>query len=185
MKLHDLIALVNFEDVSKALMEAYDYKTTDSYEKVFSELLTMEPKPLDDNMRIIVEWVEPDPRFDEEGYWHVHGKNGKKFKDEEPPELLKGCDEEFLNSEVGYALDFTSWGEWLSMEIDEISFEKLSKPEVCAYILWEMTFHGFEEKPIQERKDSLMEQVENIKNGKSGELVDMDDFKSLLDEVID
>ena len=186
MRLWDLIRIVNFDDVSEALKKAYDYKTTDGYEKIFSELLNIEPKVAEDNMRILVVWSEPDPRFDEKGYWYIHGRCGKLFKDEEPPELLDGCDEEFLNSEVGYALDFTPWNEWLGMEIDEISFQKLTKDEVCACILWEMTFHGFSEEPIQERSKELLEAVEDIKSGKSeGTLLDLDDFKKLMDETLD
>ena len=186
MKLWDLIRLVNFDDVSEALKKQYDYEDTDGYEYVFCKLFDMEPVTPKDNMRIIVEWIEPDERFNESGYWRVDGKCGKLYKDEEPPEHLEGCNDDFLNSEVGYALDFTPWNEWLGMEIDEISFQKLTKDEVCARILWEMTFHGFDEEPIQERSKELLDMVEDIKLGKSkGTVVDIDELKKLLDETLD
>lgn len=185
MKLHELIKIVNFEDVKTTLMEVYDEKHTIGYEKVFCDLLILEPKESNDNMRIIVSWTEPDERFDEEGYWHVSGQNGKKYVDEEESHFLENASDEYKNSEVSYALDFTSWPEWLGMEVDEISFETLTCEQVCGHILWEMTFHGFENSKILEKRDDLLERVEEIKEGKTGTLIDIDELKSMLDEMED
>lgn len=188
MKLWELIRLVNFDDVSKSLKKHYKDENTDGYEGVLCRLLDMEPSNPTDNMRIVIEWTEPDKRFDdddEEGYWHVDGKCGKLFKNEEPLEHLEGYDEEFLNSEVGYALDFTPWNEWLGMEIDIISYDMLEYQDVCAFILWEMTFHGFSEEPIQKIRDELLNTVEDIKSGKSeGTFLDIDDLKKLINKTL-
>ena len=188
MKLHELIKLVDFEKVKETLINSCKEEHTTGYEKVFSELITMEPKESEDNMRVIVKWHEPDPildeGFEEEGYWHVGGKNGKRYIDEEPDFVNEG--DELAYEEVPYALDFTAWDEWLGMEVDEISFEKLTYEEACAHILWEMTFHGFEESDVLDKRDELLERLGDIKNGKtSGEYLDIDEFKKRLDELED
>ena len=78
----------------------------------------------------------------------------------------KYFDEVFVNKEhdkTAYALDFTPWEEILAMPVkSEYDIDK-----TVAQIIWEITFHGYSQKPIQKKMSNLVKEVENIKAGKT------------------
>jgi len=57
-----------------------------------------------------------------------------------------------------YSLDFTSWDEWANAHLFiEPASVYISKEEVLAYVLWEMTFNGFTNEEVQKRWEELCE----------------------------
>ena len=62
---------------------------------------------------------------------------------------------------IGYALEFTRWEEWLSMPV----ISELPDNETLAHILYEMTFCGYSQKPIQEKWEDIVERFEELENG--------------------
>jgi len=68
----------------------------------------------------------------------------------------------YLNIETRYAIDFTRWEEWLGMKIET----KTSYLNALCYCLWEMTYHGFSQQPIQRRINKLNKIVKEALNQK-------------------
>ncbi len=71
--------------------------------------------------------------------WHTGGKNP--------------------NVEMEYALDFTRWQEWLGMKV----VTKRDGLTALCYCLWEMTYHGWSQQPIQRRINEMTKRINEIK----------------------
>lgn len=193
MKFKELISDTDWESVANSLKSNYDVSddSLESHRDVYFTILNTESYEETD-MRICVEFVEPDGDFIEEGYWNVFGRNGTLRKDTEDAKLFPNFGEEWLNSEVTYALEFKHWSEWLNMEIEESTANniQLMKADIVAHCLWEMTFISYDEDEIQETLEGLKNQVKEIENmtdeerGKSFKSVDemMDYIENLKDD---
>jgi len=175
MKFKELVDDVSWEDVKQSLLKFYDMDETEllNYEITFNKLGLVEPVLNEDNMRICINWVDPVVALDDEGYWAVDGMNGTLQKETDDYEHFKDrVTEEFANSEVGYALDFTPWDRWLDMEIDEATANnvELMRSDIVALCLWEMTFHGYDEEDVQEIFEELKDRVKKIEEMPEEEL---------------
>lgn len=62
------------------------------------------------------------------------------------------------DEEIEYTIDFTRWQEWLGMKV----VTKTDGLTALCYCLWEMTFHGFTQQPIQRRINNLSKIVYEI-----------------------
>jgi hypothetical protein len=164
MILKQLIEDTSWEEIKESLIRVCKVSDDnfDGYMSVIQKLSDMEP--VLNKTRICVEWVPPDEKFNDEGYWDVHGKDGTLQKDTDDFQFFKDCSEEFANSEVTYAIEFTPWKEWLGMEIDPETANniELTRSDIVAQCLWEMTFCGYEEEEIQEKVDDLKKRVEDF-----------------------
>jgi hypothetical protein len=187
MKFKELVDEVSWEEVKQSLEKFYEYGEEDlmNYEIAFCKLCQLEPEEY--NMRICVNWVDPTITLEDNGYWCVDGFNGTLQKETEDwPYFADRCTEEFANSEVGYALDFTSWNKWLGMDIDPKTANniKLMKSDIVALCLWEMIFHSYDEEEIQETLEEIKDRVESIKNMSEEELkantVSLEELKKRL-----
>ena len=137
----------NWPKIKKAIIKHYpeQKKNADSYVVVFERLTRIKPKK--SKLKIEFDFGK---NPDEEPYVDVHGVTKK--------------------DEQTWALDFTSWAEWLGMEVKEETIWKFSEIEILCHCLWEMTFYGFKETKIQKEfkliLDSYKEVKEDIKKGK-------------------
>ncbi|MEO8712394.1 MAG: DUF6557 family protein [Parafilimonas sp.] len=122
-------------------------KSIEGYEIVYSELQIMQPA----YSKMLIQLKEVSDEFDNEHYVDVSG-----VQPDEAPSTP-----EINNS---YALEFTPWAKWLGMQIDDAAFKKFTEPEILSYILYEMTFAGFDETAIQKQKEELDKQIEAIEN---------------------
>lgn len=192
MKFHELINDVTWLEVRESLEKFYDYGEEDllNHEMAFYKLCQIEPEEYD--MRICVNWVDPENALDDGGYWIVDGFNGTLQKELEEWEMFKEtCTEEFGNSEVGFALDFTPWCQWLGMDIDSDTANniKLMRADIVALCLYEMTFHGYEEESVQETLEEIKDRVEKIDNMTEEELkantCSLDELKERIGKLAD
>lgn len=121
--------------------------------------------------------IEYDPESDRESYQEalIELRNKQVILDFSSSKIAiqKNEDDESLscvskdeNGEI-FGIGFIPWGEWLGKEIDETSFEIVSKPKFLAIVLWEITFNGFCEEDTLESIDLLEIALENILNGES------------------
>ncbi|WQJ53359.1 MAG: hypothetical protein [Wendovervirus sonii] len=79
--------------------------------------------------------------------------------------IVVGVDKE---GKAIYALDLMPWSEWVSMEIDDCTFESISDiNEILAACLYEMTFFGFSENDIENYKEKLNKIIEDINENKA------------------
>jgi hypothetical protein len=168
MKLHELLNDLSWIEIQEALLRNYKdtEKSIKKYEEVFFKLIKM--NPVENTMRISISYVEKDLIEDNDfqPYWHVCGLNGTLQKNSNDADLFQEADKEFLNSEVSYAIEMTPWNEWLGMEIDQETANnvELTRADIVAHCMWEMTYCGYDEKNIKEKFDNLMDQVKEIKN---------------------
>lgn len=58
-----------------------------------------------------------------------------------------------------YGLDFTDWRECLGMEIDPLTLEWCSGPEILAHVLWEITFYGYSNEEVQAKKSEFLDNL--------------------------
>lgn len=69
----------------------------------------------------------------------------------------------YADKEDRYSIEFTPWSKCLAMEVDP-SFEgRFTIDEMAARCVWELTFHGYEEKSIRELVDELDRRVEEVR----------------------
>ena len=193
MKFKELLDDVTWSQIEEALIRIYNVTphNMEGYMSVVQNLSNMTPKESVD-MRICIDWVPPDGNLVEEGYWDIHGKNGTLHKDTEDAKLFPKAGEDWLNSEVTWSLEFNKWCEFLGMNIDPETANniELSKADIVAHILYEMTFVGYDEEEIKEQADELKRQVDEIKNMSEEEIkkntISLDDLKNkFLDNLND
>lgn len=172
MTFKQLLEDTSWKEVKESLIKNYDADMKndgclESHEMVFYKLYNIEPVNPKDNMRICIDWVEPDGDLVEEGYWSVCGRKGKLLKDSSDFEKFKdNCTEEEANREITYGIEFTSWNEMLGMEVDKDTANniELTRADIVSHILFEMTFISYDEEEIQDALNSLKEQVDRINN---------------------
>lgn len=87
--------------------------------------------------------------FDGEEYIDVSGKYKNPKNEEE---------------KYSQAIEFTSWRQWLGMEISTESLTHFSELEIIVHCLYEMTFMGFEEEEIQEEFKTIEDNIAAYKN---------------------
>ena len=194
MKFYEIISDVDWRKVAKSLIRLYNINENNlqDYFNVFIKLQSLEAK--NTNMRICITWVPPDPKWgdkDDIGYWDIHGRDGTLHKDTDGAKLFPNASEEWLNSEVTWALEFNKWEVWIGMEIDPNTANniELRKADIVAHILYEMTFVGYDEEEIQDKADELKERVEEVKNMSEEELKEncytMEEFEEKMKKIID
>lgn len=151
--LKDFVMEVTFDEVAEVLKKKYpnDWNTADNptgFELVFIVLQDTEPVSPEDGMKILIthmvqEW--DDPELETEEYDSVSGYT--EIDDQK------------------WGLDFTPWAEWLGMEVHPETQDKYSPAEIVAHCLWEMTWNGFTEEQINEKKMKLMKGFEEAVKG--------------------
>jgi len=195
MKFEELIEDLTWDEVKEALEKNYNIVEEDliGYEKVFFKLRGMDS--VENKMKIYLNYIEKDVLSDDidfEPYWDLYGRNGTLNKDTSDAEMFEDAQQDWLDAEVTYGLDFTPWNEWLGMEIDEETANNimLTRADIVSHCLWELTFISYDEEDIQGRLEELTEQVEKIKNMTPEELKNstvtmeelMEDIKNIDNE---
>lgn len=141
--LYDLIREVSFEDVFSRICFYYPSQCDckEGYEKAFNELLgKKQKKHRIDDLFINVEIVEDEDEY----YLEVTGLNTK--------------------SGVHYGIELCKWTDWLTMFITKETLDRLSKEDIVAGCLYELTFFGFTENKVLNRKDKMVDDIKKMKN---------------------
>ena len=152
MKLHELFEQFdNFDLIKDKFLELYPDQKDNiiGHEAAFYEIKNISKKsylPNEDNMSIYVKQTEDDFGSEEEKETYVH-VSGYVPNDEE-------C--------VWWAIEFKPWAEWLNYPIWEESFKEFSKEELICHILWKMTFNGYTEEQVNEKREELDASVKEI-----------------------
>ena len=155
MKFHELLLLVDFEEVTNKIVDIYysEYEEKDVVRKNylnFLETLLNNHEPKYGDTVIHIDYVEAvtkeynNQSWTEDSYWHVYGMNQDDDDDSK------------------WALEFSSFDEWLGFSINHTVFWNLSRAEVVAHCLWEMTFVSFDETEIAEKFKEINSYVDSI-----------------------
>lgn len=71
-------------------------------------------------------------------------------------------------SPFGWAIELTSWSEWLNMKINPKTLTEFKELDILAYYLWEMTFFGYSDQSVRNKARMLDERVKkSVKKLKS------------------
>ena len=142
-RLFDLLKDVEFETVFTKLCFWFSdqEKSEEGYRDVFNKLQAMTPKKHNLNDLFISIQKENDDGIE---YLHVHGIH------------VIG------NDDGNYGLEFCEWVDWVSMYITKETLDLLSKEEIVAGCLYEMTFFGFTEDRIKQELDKMENSIKNV-----------------------
>jgi len=148
----ELINNVSYNHVWDVLGKEYNHKdgACEAYKNVLEELKTLKPRPCKPPITLIVakieDCIEPGTSI-----FDVFG-------------IIKG-------DKNHYALEMTSWDEWLNFNVLDKCLEVYGNAEVTAHSLYEITFFGYSKKTVDERvkqeKRILDKSIREVENGTS------------------
>lgn len=163
-----LLRAIDWVEVEQALRRHYpqEVRHLASFRRVFDELTRMPPEPT--TCWLVIQPFEPwlDPVCDPP---HGEAPAGVCCTDGSFCELRRG--------EILYGIDFRSWAECLGMEVQDVTRERYSDPEIVAHCLWEMTWHGFDEVAGQDFFAELQERSRGAKT----DFITLDELKLRVD----
>lgn len=141
----DLIQACTFGDVEKSILRFYpgQKKNISGYKYVFETLRHMRHRRNKEGMTIRIEKV---------------GRGKNQYVD-----VSGKC---ATDDHESYALEYTSWAKWLGYDVDQTALKKMTKEDIVAHCLWEMTFIGFTQDKIRQKIAALNKQVKDIKEGR-------------------
>lgn len=159
----DIVRSCTFKKVKKVLLELYpdQEKNIKGYEHVFQTLRLMRPRYSKEGMVIDIENVGRGKN----AYFSVSGV----------------CTEKEIKQ--SYAIEYTPWSKWLGCEVDKQVLKKMTKEEITAHCLWEMTFAGFTQDKIRREINMLKKRVKDIKEGKVKTIPHEEVMKRLKDKM--
>lgn len=144
--LSTLVNAVNFEDVFTRLCMYFPSQTVNrnGYEDVFNLIKTFAPKEMTNlnDLFIVVDACKEDD--DDHEYLNVSGIS-------------------LSNPDKYYGIEFTPWRDWVSMNITKETLNTLSKEDIVAGCLYEMTFFGWTEDEPQQKLQELKDSIEECK----------------------
>ena len=117
------------------------------YKHVYNELL--KKRPTKSTTTIVLEWIPPDKKWDEKGYWGVTGREPRKSE--------------------AYALDLSSFAQWAGFVVITEHLFRRDKVSLLCHILWEMTFHGYTDKQIGNIRREIFKLKDSIDNNRRSE----------------
>lgn len=138
---------LKFEDVITTLVNNYNDQEQNfsGYLKAFNTIKKIKPeKHKFNDMSIFLDNVKD---YNEDEFVDVCGYDRIKDK--------------------SFALDLLPWKDFLRLHIDKESLDKFSYVEIAAHCLYEMTFHGYDEKSPENFANQLYAQIEEFKNDKT------------------
>lgn len=140
-RLSNLLKEVTFEDVFEAICHWYQNQDNNKngYRNVFGLISRMIPQKhkFDDLFIEIKKYHE-----DDTDYLHAHSINIVKKEN------------------ITYGLEFTPWNELISMYITQETLNSLTKEEIVAACLYEMTFFGFEETTVSSEMQKIFDNLQ-------------------------
>jgi len=142
----DIVRSCAFKKVKEDLLELYpdQKKLIKGYEYVFKTLKRMRPRYSKEDMVINIERVGRGKN----AYFSVSGV----------------CTQKGIKQ--SYCIEYRPWSEWLGCEVDRKVLKKMTKEEITAHCLWEMTFAGFTQERIRRKINMLKKRVKDYKEGK-------------------
>jgi hypothetical protein len=187
MRLIELIRATRWAEVKPHLLEAYPDSDASGYEHVFLNLRSLEVR--ENPMRIRLEWIEAlEPG--EPPYVDVNGSDGSLHRDREDfwmdsseGQASRG------DKEVSFALDLTPWEEWLGMNLEASTFEAFTQAEIVAHCLWEMTWHGFDQRKTQAFREQLKATATSLQamtpEERNRNTIPIEDLESALESALE
>ncbi|MEW6738563.1 MAG: DUF6557 family protein [Nitrospirota bacterium] len=159
----DIIRYCTFKKVKDALLELYpdQKKVVKGYKYVFETLKLMRLRYSKDGMVIDIRRVGRGRN----AYFSVSGV----------------CSQDGVKQ--SYAIEYMPWSKWLGCEVDRKVLRKMTREEIAAHCLWEMTFAGFTQDRIRREINKLRKRVEDLKAGRVKTIPHEEVMKMLKDKL--
>jgi hypothetical protein len=84
-----------------------------------------------------------------------------------------------IKEKQNYAIEFTRWEQTANYKISTTTLKNYRPDEIVAHYLWEITFIGYTQEPIQKELKKLNNTVKRIKEGKE-KMIPWEDVKKNL-----
>ncbi len=185
MTLFELLESGGWPDTKAILLWSYPdvAESLDDYRLVLAKLRKL--APIESNMRIILRQTIREG-LDDEPFVEVVGRNGQLNRDQCDFKCFQdSVDAEYANAETDFSLSLEPWEQWLGMRIDAGTLDEFAAPQIVAYCLWDMTFHGFEQWQVQETMDEIKRRVDEIdamtEEEREGKLIPMEEVMRKLE----
>jgi len=147
----------------KQLLENYNF------DAVWAEIVKWHPEEEllneDGYRRVLSELKDMTPENTDVAYAVIE-KQDRRKEYEDSPEILATIGEEetarywidvsglHLGDDTHWAIEFMPWAQWLNLVVKADKLE-LTGDQLLAHIVWEMTFFGFEQEDVVEKKADL------------------------------
>ena len=142
VRFSDLLREVDFDNVYKRLVKWFPDQTDrlEQFRSVYEDLIERKPgiHHLDDFFIEVTEWKD--------GSCSTLDISGKK-----------------PNGKIRYGIEFYPWDDWVSMFITQDTLDKLSKEDIVAGCLYEMTYFGWTDEMVMERKRRMTMEFKEMK----------------------
>jgi len=127
--LKDIVDLHQWKDIYRRMAKLYPkpHKNLEGYKRVFKVLRKLDATKK--RSRLLIELYACYDKYDDRYYTSVHGVTPKRRGDT-------------------YALEFSSWQEWLGMRVSDASIYAYESVDIICHCLYEMTFFGFTPKDV-------------------------------------
>ena len=64
-----------------------------------------------------------------------------------------------VNKRQACSVTVMPWADVLGMLVDKTAFTSFSHPEIVAFVLWEITYYGFDEETIKKKTDEWLKEL--------------------------
>ncbi len=148
MKFKGLLDLYQDKDIIDRLLDLYpnQVKNKDGYIKALLEL--RKTKPTRTNLKLQIKHI-------------VDNLDKKNIEEYERVDGVSEKTDKYGNNQV--AIEYTFWGQWLSMPITKPTLENYFEIDILAYCLWEMTWGGYSNKEVQKQWEEIAGRVKKAK----------------------
>ena len=178
MNVSDLLKQCPAEDILAALpacdslFDDVEKRARESYRAVIDELKGRPVIPDDEGHLILGQTISIDGRDRPDVSLFFKADIERDF--EPVPELDSIEDIDALSDDdverllfdrslpTAWAIDFTSWNVILGYSVDEGNIRDVGAPNLLAALLYEMTFHGFDEADMEAERDELERRADEI-----------------------
>lgn len=166
MKFYELLGKYSNEQIIESLHKNYNDIVDEAYLSALEELRELKPSEE-------VQDVEIHVAFEKDDF------------DEESDKLYLSCDGIGPDDDgkiIRWGIEFDTWEEWLAKDIHNKCLEELDELTILAGIMWEMTFNGYTQKDVDDRRDDLMERIKEVEEHPENLVpFDMDEFMKSIE----
>jgi len=160
----EIAGFIKFKDVAKALKFHYPFpkikkSTLIRYKEIMEEISKYKVKEVP-NEEFFISMSRPYKwRGNERGAkWEVH---------QEPGEEYYGAHMRKKGDKATWAIEFSRWQELANLKISKDTLTHYTPSEIMAHFLWEITYCGYTQAPIQRKMKSLNKICDDIQSGKA------------------
>jgi hypothetical protein len=146
MKFYELLTKYSNEQIIDSLHKNYSDIVDEAYLSALKELRALTPSKEAQDVEIHVAFEKDD-------------------LDDESDKLYLACDGIGPDDDgkiIRWGIEFDSWVEWLAKDIHSKCLEELDELTILAGIMWEMTFCGYSQSDLDDRRDDLMERIKEV-----------------------